>query len=306
MRKSEKKSVDTPRDCTFSQIQMNRENIVTVFTQGNRASRSQGAKYAGKNGIAIGGPFPHRAIAPNAPFQLMYNPYCYDESDDISYEFSWNPIHLIDKAISRFRNWYNGVEQPYLWHTVWSKMSVGGAHDIELFKTAVDNCAAEMEGPEKKMVLYGVSRGAATVFTSVTQMSEMQQAMISLVILEAPFDMIEHVTNPLTRMFLSTFTAYNPKQTSPFEVAKKWPKHIPIVFIVSASDKTVPYSQTFRLIYQLINNGHRKLKILLLEKGGHNDMAREPEYKEFIEKMYDKYCAPSTVKEESTSASDND
>lgn len=269
---------------------MNRNNIVTVFAQGNQASRSQGAKYAGKEGIHIGGPFSHHAVAPNAPPQLMYGPYCYPEFKDVSYEWSWNPIHMMNKAVSFLRNQWYGIQQPHLWHTVWSEVNVAGAQDVTQYRTAVEQCIGEH--PDKNIVLYGVSRGAATVLSSVAQMSSREQSRVSLVIVEAPFDSVENVTNRYTRAFLYWVTKYRSWRMSPAEAIDNWPLRVPVLFVAALDDHRVPCTQTLGLAKKLTMRGHRMVNVLCMEKGGHNGMVLQKEYKDFVEVMYDRYCQP--------------
>jgi hypothetical protein len=52
----------------------------------------------------------------------------------------------------------------------------------------------------------------------------------------------------------------------------------------------VPLGRTMRLLVEMSKNKFHFADVLLFDKCDHDAMAYEPGYKEFVEKLYDKYC----------------
>ncbi len=69
-----------------------RENIETFFYQGNGASRSQAALYAGNNGVKVITKDGIYTSVCKYSATLLHNIYTYSEITEISYSRSINPI----------------------------------------------------------------------------------------------------------------------------------------------------------------------------------------------------------------------
>ncbi len=284
-----------------------KENIVTVFYQGNHASRHQAAIYAGKEGldIQVSDAVTDHISIPSAPL-ILYNLFTYKELDSISYDYySLNPVHWAIKGVHGLKHLYYGIEGvTHLPHTYITVNDVGGAEDVRQCVAAIRACIKE--NPEKQLVLFGCSRGAATVVTSLIFLEPFEQKQIKLVIAEAPFDTVESVVHATyyNRVFSSAIVAfgknvalYKSDQVSPLDAVlnERFPLDVPIAFITSDIDNTVPKQNTMRLIDVLKKRNHLKMHHLELKRSPHSSMPiSDPEDKEsynlFVHKLYDMYC----------------
>lgn len=276
-----------------------RENITTLFFQGNGGSRFQGLQYTGPEGLSvISDGVELHGKSPGAP-RMLHNLFTYEELDEVTYESSWNPMFLGMRVVTSLRNiWVASTAPP---HYVNPKdVSIGGDRDVAHFVT---NCEKMIRSfPDKHSVVFGCSRGAATVIVGVASLTEKLQKGLSLVIAEAPFDSITSVMEesawfPKTEIWgLKYFTSYSDDQISPLEAIENFPLDVPIAFITSAQDKRVPPQCTNRLISALRKRGHKKVHHLHLEHSHHSVMSlQHPEdvekYYLFLDTLYDMYCS---------------
>jgi len=280
----------------------NREDsIVTLFFQGNMAARNQGAKYTGPNGIKVlykPTNTVYTSRIPNAPL-LFYNPYLYDELKEIVYGMPWNPLFFPNYLISFVIQWYFNIIGSPAHHVDLFRLNVGGPADVSQHQTALKNCIHD--NPGKKIVLFGTSRGAATTFVSVSLLPPELRSKICLVVVEAPFDTVPNVLEKTAyvpaalQLFLLTHLCqYSPSQLTPLDAADNFPLDIPIAFITSEVDSTVPYQCTKNVIRKLKNRNHKNIHHLKLKKSGHSTMSLHNEedvnnYKIFMNDLYEKY-----------------
>lgn len=278
-----------------------RTNIVTFFFQGHVAARSQAALYTGPEGVNIitehGLLHVHCIDSP----RLLHNVYTYHELDDIGYE-TYNPFKLGLKCITHLENKYKNIEGSpghYVNITHWN---VGGHDDvtfyIKYFREMLQNTPSQ-----KKIVLFGCSRGAATTFIAVSMLTSEEQDRISLIILEAPFDSLPNVLNswpklkvlaPLQLKLMSIIGSYHNHQLTPLDVVGDFPINIPVAFITSDQDKTVPKELTLHLVNILRDRGWNPVYHLELRESHHvlfpiNTPNDQQLYYEFLDSLYDKY-----------------
>jgi len=273
-------------------------NIITVFFQGNGAPRSQAAMYAGNKGldVIVNDNLEHVFI-PNAPL-LLHNIYTYPELNDVGYGFTLNPIHHLTKLKNLAMTYYLDIHGSSLAHSFITKMNVGGSEDVNQLINAISDCVKI--NPDKQLVLFGCSRGASTVVTTLSKLSQELLDHIKLVIVEAPFDSVENVIEkrswlPTPTMYLiKHLTSYDEKQMSPIDAvsSETFPLNIPIAFVMSELDTTVPIENTQNLISILKNKNHPNLHELVLKNCNHFAMPlsddRE-EYVKFVESLYAQY-----------------
>lgn len=284
----------------------NTSDIVTVFCQGNGASRHQAAKYAGPDGMDVrlykesGRRFNKDTVSiANAP-RILWNMYVWDELDDISYNRTWNPTHwagMIAHAV--MHKWgYNLRGMHTLPYNLPTRLNVAGEQDVEQYLKAVRDCITEH--PTKRIVLFGTSRGASTVLVALRHLSPENRKHIALVLVEGPFDTMHHVTNwryghaaPLLRWLLKTFALYSETQKSPLDVVRDphFPVNIPLGFIRSAVDTIVPPECTRTLFGALQQRGHPHLYELVLERSHHSRMPidDEKDQEQYLRYVYDLY-----------------
>lgn len=274
-------------------------DIVTVFFQGNMSSRSQAANYAGSEGLYVKTPDIEHVYVPNAPL-ILHNIFTYDDLNDVGYGFSINPLHWCLQLKSLVVNTYCGIEGSSLSYSYITENNVGGQEDVNQHIRAIHECIKAH--PDKKIVLFGCSRGAATTLVTLSQLNKELLKHITLVIVEAPFDSVPNVIKSsswfpkLTMNFLNFCTKYDEYQTSPLDAVMddSFPLDVPIAFITSKVDTRVPIDNTLRLINVLKNKNHTKLHHLMLENSHHALMFRDnkedqDQYLKFVNHLYDLY-----------------
>lgn len=280
-----------------------KEQLVTVFFQGNHASRSQATKYTGDEGvdIRISETLKDHVYIPGAP-QILYNLFSYDDLACIGYGTSWNPLQLATKAGHYMSQWYYGVQgTTHYPHNYITHDNVGGEQDVTQCVNAIKACIKAH--PDKKLVLFGCSRGAATVITSLVFLSEEEQHQIKLVIAEAPFDTVPSVlatyrfTGSLILTALENLSLYEKHQLSPLDAvnAASFPLDVPLVFVTSDVDTTVPRANTMKLIDTLRTRNHKAMHHIELKNSHHSAMSMYDEkdsetYHSTIHALYKQYC----------------
>ena len=126
---------------------------------------------------------------------------------------------------------------------------------------------------------------------------------ISLIIVEAPFTSVSEVLEswvnigflaPMQLYLLDKFSKYNLDQVSPIDAVKEIPHGIPVAFITSKMDKTVPEHLTMELIEIMRDYGHEKVHHCSLDHSGHETMTignpdDRNKYISFVENLYEQY-----------------
>jgi hypothetical protein len=159
----------------------------------------------------------------------------------------------------------------------------------------------------KKIVLFGTSRGAATIFAVAMQLPEELAKYISLVVVEAPFDTVESVLRatsylaPIQLYLLQKIGTYkgDDHSTPLSSIINQRSTHLqcPIAFITSDRDRRVPKSLTLNLMRALReNHPHVTIHHLELHFSHHSAMSinnaeDRRRYVQFMEHLYDTYCS---------------
>ncbi|AYU82085.1 hypothetical protein CGC21_38055 [Leishmania donovani] len=169
--------------------------------------------------------------------------------------------------------------------------------------------STSMRSNKKHLVLFGLSRGATTCFYSAMKLSPEEAKHVSLVLVEAPFDTLDHVIDAscwiprLMRWFVRSFADW--RGTREEKLAYDFdPKEVhlrcPIAFVMSVKDKRVPNECTQALIdrvrRELVPHVIPAVEVLVLQHSGHGTMAvgsKEDQgaYVAFVERLYDTYCS---------------
>ncbi|MFI5332945.1 MAG: alpha/beta hydrolase [Candidatus Babeliales bacterium] len=178
-----------------------------------------------------------------------------------------------------------------------SAINIGQDHDVELLNTTLTQ--HRLCHPHTHIVLYGDSRGAATIINFLGL--DYDYTNIKAVVLEGIFDSIDHLLTHyraskipgMKRALHATLKAcagtYKEDGVFPRDTITKIPAHIPILFVTSLNDEIVPYQCTMRL-YNTIQerpNAH----LLVLKKANHMDyMYHEKErYESVVHAFYKEY-----------------
>jgi dipeptidyl aminopeptidase/acylaminoacyl peptidase len=278
-----------------------KDQIATVFFQGNMSSRSQAANYAGEVGldVKISDDNIERVYRPDAPL-ILHNIFPSKDLNDVGYGFSINPLHMLLQCKSLIVNTYCNIKGSSISYSYVMENNVGGKEDVEQNIRAIEECIEA--NPNKKIVLFGCSRGAATMVVTLANLKDELLQHIKLVIVEAPFDSVENVVNSssyfpkLIMNYLETCTKYDRMQQSPLEAVNSdsFPLEIPIAFITTKVDDRVPVENTMRLIYALKKKGHSDLHHLMLDNSHHALMHSHNEedvkkYVDFVNDLYERY-----------------
>ena len=283
--------------------QFDKQNVVTVYFQGNRAPRTQAAKYAGKQGLDVyvsNGQVEH-VFNPDAP-QLLHNLFLYPELNDVEYGFSYNPLHWCSKVAHQVCHWYfNLYGTACVPHTSWSLMNIAGPEDVVQCLNAIKACIKHH--PDKRIVLFGTSRGAATILLTLPRLDEQERSHIAFVVAEAPFASVSSLAYeyserlaPHFLTFLEKTSRFQREQPSPLEAvtSEAFPLHIPLLFVTSEADTTVPVSNTMQLIEVLKERKHESLSHLKLQYSHHSLMSLQDKrdqdaYFDEMQRLYRKY-----------------
>ncbi|CCW63110.1 unnamed protein product [Phytomonas sp. EM1] len=163
-------------------------------------------------------------------------------------------------------------------------------------------------GLRTHLVLFGCSRGATTCFYTSMKLPPHLAAYVSLIILEAPFDTLEHVIRSsswfpsLARWFFNSFCDFRGEESEATAYTYD-PKRVhlrcPIAFVISTRDSRVPNCCTQTLIHQLreklVPYPIPAVEVLTLKHSRHSCMAvgnrqDQDAYVAFVEKLYSTYC----------------
>lgn len=144
--------------------------------------------------------------------------------------------------------------------------------------------------PGNKVVFYGFSRGSAVMFNYLaTDYKKKPDQRVAACVLEACFDEV-----PVPTVFKWFFPGYNSKGLQPINLAKLFPKDIPVLFITSAKDSIVSSSRTWKLYCAVRKAGHKHAYYVELSNSTHpgytfQDETDRASYQKILHAFYKKY-----------------
>jgi len=283
------------------------EQVSTLFYQGMGNSQVQLVKYTGKRGfIATTG---EHIILENA-FDVIQSPVIGQEIDEVQLKdiTKWRgPLVLIQHQITSFYYWYKGIN--IIPSTEKNSNETVQAHSINLNLVSVaqevdiesHNKKYQKTDPSKELILFGVSRGAATTFNAFCTHKYLN---VKLVILEGCFYTVSEVFNnrygifgPFLYYGFQLLTSHKNNGPSPATLIDEFPENVPIAFITSKIDTSVHKVSTDKVAYSLAKRGKNPVYLLVLENSSHpNYMFDDPidtkSYRNFIHALYKKYNLP--------------
>jgi len=185
----------------------------------------------------------------------------------------------------------------------WTKINFAQESDINaLFKAYTEHIE---KYPATKVVLYGVSRGAAVICPFL---AKYQPQNIGGAVLEAPFDSIPHLLKHSSKTsFFNSFlnlnallpkvTGYDPNGDSPIKSIENISKEIPILIVASDLDDVVPVECAESLMRRFGKLGYHKVHFLRLNKSTHSgyaydDAADRTKYETVTHAFYKHYGLP--------------
>jgi hypothetical protein len=282
--------------CTWVHPTMH--DVRTIYYQGVNASQAQVSKYTGSRGfVATTG----EHIVCKQGFDVIENPFIGKELDEVS------PKKILNGSHSRIKNFFhhpvrvieqcinNSCENKVFGITVqgspahrpttldahsidFNATSLGQNGDIAEHKTRYDLCITQY--PDSYIILYGVSRGAATTFNACAS-NQYDMNRIKLIVLEGCFDSVAGAVHDsplfwgwdkLEKTFLKTLawmTKFKEDGIAPIKLVDAFPENVPVLFVASKCDAIVPLSSTQRLVNALYLKGKNPIYSLVLQHSSH-------------------------------------
>lgn len=337
-------SPNVPRDLSFASIC---DPLLTEANGQHDVAEARRAEAHQANKGLIDPPVLYHARCRVAP-RLLHNVIASPEVSEAHYKHWYctlNPMHWFLVAKEVFTCFWFTV-RPFTWHySELGRTNVGGTTDQQSFEREVrravriikereaeqlkreraDETDAEapakvqngaIASPERPLkhrlhlVLFGLSRGATTCFYTAMKLPPHIAAYVSLVIVEAPFDTVDHVIETsswfprLNRWMYECFCDYRGRDEEhaaySYDPAKVYIR-CPVAFVMSVRDRRVPNACTQALVdkvkSELVPKQIPAVEVLVLKHSRHPCMALghkedQDAYVKFVEGLYDKYCPP--------------
>ncbi len=193
---------------------------------------------------------------------------------------------------------HNGLTlKPYLINPF--QFNIGQDLDIDIYSKQYDQCCSKNE--QKEIVLYGTSRGAATVFNFIaTEYKNKSDKRVKAIVLEGCFDAVRNVTTFETLIRL--LPRYKRYGKAPIDLVDDFvtvcnENGIAVLAVTSEIDTIVPYKNTMRLCDALLEKGLKDFYVLKLENSGHRDYTCDngedmQRYQKVVHAFYKKFNLP--------------
>jgi pimeloyl-ACP methyl ester carboxylesterase len=271
-------------------------NVTTVFMPGSGVCRAQAILWANEAQVLTRS---GRAVLYTARRKerrrlrvpLLFNVFPAREMPEVDV-LNWSIPDTVTgfMRVSRVvHNRYDEAKHPHalFYNRSWAQTSIGGQSDIEEHVTqtrqAIEECSYD---PDRRLVLFGYSRGAAATLLGVTRLSPDEQRRISLVVLEGAFDSVDNVIArrygwlAMVLVFLLRWycTADDPRRDpTPLEAADEFPLHIPVLLFCGGRDRVCPPEASEALASKLMARGHRAVTLCRLPRSTHTNMHDGPD-----------------------------
>lgn len=149
--------------------------------------------------------------------------------------------------------------------------------------------------PTANIILVGLSRGSVALLRFLASYPVEQLAQIKAVILESPFDNLDHVldhvaqkycwfiprSNNILKKVTHTFPAYKTHDLQPITYAQQIATTIPFLIVYSLEDKVIPPHATQSIIEALLHNKNNVI-IVKLEKGKHSTASFQKTFQDAV------------------------
>lgn len=187
--------------------------------------------------------------------------------------------------------------------------NIGQKKDIRALRKMYKKHIAQY--PDTDVVLYGDSRGAATIFNFIACHKPQQ---VKAAVIEGVFDTVPHcikhfmysdkekrTEDRLNSILAFTMGSYNRKGPFPRDYASRISDRIPLLLVTSLNDGTVPPQCTLYLYKQLKKRRLNNVHLLVLKKAPHTQyMTSNPEdrrnYQNVVHAFYKQYGLPHNKK----------
>lgn len=303
------------------EISLRQPKVSTIFCQGVLHSFAQMGKYIGERVIVNFNGQTVECAGKNQlkPIDVLIEPYIGMEMRDVNLKpfSSWSsylsPITWISYlSISVYFNAFHykvtDVDQEKIkqfgsikYHAPnTSEITLGQESDMESHLQKY-KLWKQQAAPEDCLILYGVSKGAATTFNAF---AKYKYPEVKLVILEGCYYSIEDLkqrwsapTSKILSAGMSIFSKYRADGPSPAKSIADFPPGVPVVLVTSEKDELVHCASTEKLARELANRNQNEVFLLKLKKSGHpsymfDDKNDREAYEGFIHAIYKRYGLP--------------
>jgi len=278
---------------------MDNNSLTWVFAPGANASKTQVLKYAqvwkGDHGEVVvsrhlkGQPF---IGVPGQDPRVTSVDFSEIVHRDVNWHPDWRcwPRQVFQAAVAQTIKWRHGHAfvthspgtQPVMDHHSldWTRFNLGQHADMRLFGQALD--AHRAKYPDQPIVLYGVSRGAATVVNFVAHATPAQLKDVAGIVLEGCPASLQSVLDckvyylptilgqPLVYLIQKGFewcTSYSSSGPTPIDSMRRMPTHIPVLLVMSQGDCVVPPMCTWQAMLPVKDKRH--IQPVMLPGAGH-------------------------------------
>jgi len=182
------------------------------------------------------------------------------------------------------------------------KTSFGQDNELKALRKAYN------EIDDDEIILIGASRGASTA--SIFMGLDKPERIVG-VILISPFDLVKNVfeyhviTWFLSKIFccdkktvyewLKMITSFDEDGYHPIDLVSEINEDVPVLFVCTNTDTVVPCESTINLYERLVEAGHEKTHLLVLESGKHAKLLQSKEAETFqnvVHAFYQEYNLP--------------
>lgn len=312
--------------CPCEWVHPGPKDVQTVYYQGVNASQTQVSKYTGARGFrATTG----EHVVCKHGFDVIENAFIGKELDEVLLqrvrakkhaqvkEFFHHPIRVIEQCFNAIaENKAYGItidETPEdMEYTVSAhsirigRMSMGQSCDIAEHRIRYDLCVEQY--PDSDIILFGVSRGAATTFNACA-CNQYDMNKVKLVVLEGCFDSVSNAAHN-SKLFLgwrkmekkfvkilSALTQFKDEGISPIKLVANFPEQVPVLFVTSKKDIIVPVASVLNLVQGLKERGKNPVYMLVLERSTHpkymmDDKKDTANYRDCLHALYKQLNLP--------------
>jgi hypothetical protein len=297
------------------------KTVQTIFYQGNRQSQMQAAQRTGLKGFTATTSQYVSCGNPAKCLELIHNCYIGCEIEEVKLAPVHGSVSLKDKfmqginrqvfkACSIKASKPNGPLDVSTHSIDMSKVNIGQQGDLDNHKKKYELCCKEH--PEDDIILFGVSRGAATTFSAVA-CNMYDSRKVKLVVLEGCFDSLfnliaawpffkwlsksEALHHKFYTIVPKVYPSYQQHGINPLANVKQFAQQgIPVVFITSKTDKTVPYQCTMRLAHATAQAG-ATVYVIELQNSSHagyclSNNADRQNYQNILHAIYKRHNLP--------------
>jgi hypothetical protein len=279
---------------------------LTVFYGGLYSSQTQLAKFTGNRGF-IGTTSEH-IICKNSCDLIRY-PWINKEISEIELEKINSPLYNPHKLISKYIS-KNYNESHYLItnkctdekcehfavtnnftpkytlknHSV-NLLGLNFGQETDMIE-CINRIKSSNEIKNNGLIMYGLSKGAATIFNTLSYLNTKNSKLIKnikLVILDGCYNnIIDNINKAYKVSFfhkfaVNTLTSYSKSGYSPDKSLEGFPVNIPVIFVTSKIDTQVPMSETITLAKNLSERNLNIVYLLILDNSTHSNCSIEDE-----------------------------